>query len=154
MIVSPARSWNFDTRKGEVLAEWFTGAQTNLSYNCLDRHVEAGKGERVAYFWEGNDVGSDAVVTYKQMLDGTCRLGNYLRSLGATKGTDVTLYMPMIPELPMSMVRGLVSFVASSSSTTHHCSWRARALVQCTAWCLEASLRSRWQTACWRARPR
>ena len=98
-------SWNFDTRKGEVLAEWFTGAQTNLSYNCLDRHVAAGKGERVAYFWEGNDVGSDSVVTYQQMLDGTCQLGNYLRSLGVAKGSDVTLYMPMIPELPMSMVR-------------------------------------------------
>ena len=48
--------------------QWFTGAETNLAFNCLDRHVEAGHGERVAFFWEGNDLGEDSTTTYSQLL--------------------------------------------------------------------------------------
>ena len=63
-----ARSFNFDSRKAPVSVQWFTGAETNLAFNCLDRHVEAGHGERVAFFWEGNDLGEDSTTTYSQLL--------------------------------------------------------------------------------------
>ena len=49
--------------------EWFVGAETNLSYNCLDRHVEAGHGDRVAFYWEGNDLNEDCKITYSQLLE-------------------------------------------------------------------------------------
>jgi len=63
-----ARSFNFDSRKGPVNVQWFTGAETNMAYNCVDRHVEAGHGDRVAFYWEGNDLGEDSVTTYSQLL--------------------------------------------------------------------------------------
>ena len=52
--------------------EWFVGAETNLSYNCLDRHVEAGHGDRVAFYWEGNDLNEDSKITYSQLLEQAC----------------------------------------------------------------------------------
>jgi acetyl-CoA synthetase len=55
-------------RKGPVSVKWFTGAQTNVSYNALDRHVKAGKGDKVAFYWEGNDVGISSTLTYKELL--------------------------------------------------------------------------------------
>ena len=61
--------FNFDVRKGPVKIEWFVGAETNLSYNCLDRHVEEGHGDRIAFYWEGNDLGEDCKITYSQLLD-------------------------------------------------------------------------------------
>ena len=66
--------FNFDVRKGPVKIEWFVGAETNLSYNCLDRHVEAGHGDRIAFYWEGNDLGEDCRITYSQLLDQACIL--------------------------------------------------------------------------------
>lgn len=63
-----ARSFNFDSRKGPVNVQWFIGAETNLAYNCLDRNVEAGHGDRVAFYWEGNDLGEDSVTTYSELL--------------------------------------------------------------------------------------
>ena len=67
-VARAARSFNFDSRKAPVSVQWFTGAETNLAFNCLDRHVEAGHGERVAFFWEGNDLGEDSTTTYSQLL--------------------------------------------------------------------------------------
>ena len=61
--------FNFDVRTGPVKIEWFVGAETNISYNCLDRHVESGQGDRVAFYWEGNDLNEDCTVTYSQLLD-------------------------------------------------------------------------------------
>jgi acetyl-CoA synthetase len=63
------RRFNFDVDKGNVSAEFFIGAKTNVCYNCLDRHVAAGHGDRVAFFWEGNDCGQQRVVTYRQLLE-------------------------------------------------------------------------------------
>ena len=62
------RSFNFDSRKAPVSVQWFIGAQTNLAYNCLDRNVETGHGERVAFYWEGNDLGEDSTTTYSELL--------------------------------------------------------------------------------------
>ncbi|KAK9908384.1 hypothetical protein WJX75_007079 [Coccomyxa subellipsoidea] len=101
---NPVRRYNFDVRKGPVKIEWFVGAETNLTYNALDRHVEAGHGDRVAFYWEGNDLNEQSVTTYKQLLDQVSQLANYLKSVGVKKGSDVTIYMPMIPELPAAML--------------------------------------------------
>ena len=96
--------YNFDLNNGGVHISWFNGAETNVAYNCLDRHVLAGKGDQPAFFWEGNDVGQATTTTYLQVLQEVCRVGNYLRSQGVGTGDDVTIYMPMIPELPIAMV--------------------------------------------------
>jgi len=84
-------------------AKWFIGGRLNVSANCLDRHVEAGLGERVAYFWEG-EPGDTRTITYRELLDETCRLTNALRGIGVKKGDKVAIYMPMIPELPIAML--------------------------------------------------
>ncbi|HVL33250.1 MAG TPA: acetate--CoA ligase, partial [Actinomycetota bacterium] len=84
-------------------AKWFVGGRLNVSVNCLDRHVEAGGGEKVAYFFEG-EPGDRRTVTYARLLEDVCRLGNALRALGIGKGDRVAIYMPMIPELPVAML--------------------------------------------------
>ncbi|PRW20362.1 Acetyl-coenzyme A synthetase isoform A [Chlorella sorokiniana] len=96
--------WNFDLSKGPIHISWFNGAETNVCYNCLDRHVEAGEGDRVCFYWEGNDPGQERTVTYQEMLDLVCQIGNYLRSQGAGPDDEVAIYMPMIPELPATML--------------------------------------------------
>jgi acetyl-CoA synthetase len=83
--------------------KWFTGGTLNASYNCLDRHVEAGGGDKVAYFWEG-EPGDQRTITYAQLLDEVCRLANGLRSLGVRKGDRVAIYLGMVPELPVAML--------------------------------------------------
>jgi acetyl-CoA synthetase len=82
---------------------WFVGGTLNASYNCLDRHVEAGGGEKVAYHWEG-EPGERRSVTYGQLLEEVCRLANGLASLGVAKGDRVAIYMGMVPELPVAML--------------------------------------------------
>jgi acetyl-CoA synthetase len=100
----------------EPFAKWFSDGELNVSVNCLDRHVRAGKGEKIAYYYEGEPVGpngeatrSDSTryrwtITYQQLLDDVCRFANGLRKLGITKGDRVAIYMPMIPELPVAML--------------------------------------------------
>jgi acetyl-CoA synthetase len=84
-------------------AKWFIGGKLNVSVNCLDRHVGAGLGDRVAYHWEG-EPGETRTITYQQLLDDVCRFTNALRGLGVKKGDRVAIYMPMIPELPVAML--------------------------------------------------
>ncbi len=84
-------------------AKWYIGGKLNVSVNCLDRHVAAGLGERVAYHWEG-EPGDTRTITYQQLLDEVCQLTNALRQLGVKKGDRVAIYMPMIPELPVAML--------------------------------------------------
>jgi acetyl-CoA synthetase len=84
-------------------ARWFGGGTLNVSYNCLDRHVEAGHGDRVAYHWEG-EPGDVRTITYAQLLDEVCRFANALTALGVQRGDRVGIYLPMIPELPMAML--------------------------------------------------
>ena len=78
--------------------QWYTNAKTNISYNCLDRQVEAGKGDKVSFYWEG-EPGDKKAFTYKELLDEVCRFSNALKSLGVKKGDRIALYLPMIPEL-------------------------------------------------------
>ena len=82
-------------------ARWFADGKLNASYNCLDRHVEAGLGDRVAYFWEG-EPGDTRTITYADLLADVQKFANVLLSLGVTAGDRVAIYMPMIPELPVA----------------------------------------------------
>jgi acetyl-CoA synthetase len=84
-------------------AKWFVGGTLNVSYNCLDRHVEAGHGQKVAYHWEG-EPGDHRTITYADLLDSVQRFANALKGLGVGKGDRVAIYMPMIPELPVAML--------------------------------------------------
>jgi acetyl-CoA synthetase len=84
-------------------AKWFVGGRLNASANCLDRHVAAGRGERVAYFWEGED-GTRREVTYADLLEETQRFANVLKGLGVARGDVVGIYMPMVPEAVVAML--------------------------------------------------
>jgi acetyl-CoA synthetase len=83
--------------------KWFIGGKLNVSVNCLDRHVAAGLGDRVAYYWEG-EPGDERTITYRELLEETCQMANALRQLGVKRGDRVAIYMPMIPELPVAML--------------------------------------------------
>ena len=100
-------SWDEDfhtTLEWELpFAKWFIGGRLNISYNCLDRHVEAGYGERVAYYWEG-EPGDTRKITYQDLLTEVSKFANVLKELGLEKGDRVAIYMPMIPELPVAML--------------------------------------------------
>jgi len=84
-------------------AKWFVGGTLNASANCLDRHVNAGHGDRVAFHWEGEDA-TRRVLTYADLLDDTQRFANVLRGLGVEKGDVVGIYMPMVPEAVVAML--------------------------------------------------
>ena len=84
-------------------ARWFIGGTLNVSHNCLDRHVTAGRGDRVAFHWEG-EPGDTRTITYAALLDEVERFANVLESLGVTRGDRVAIYMPMVPELPVAML--------------------------------------------------
>ncbi len=84
-------------------ARWFADGRLNVSYNCLDRHVEAGLGDRVAYHFEG-EPGDSRTITYAELLEEVSRCANALRSLGVERGDRVAIYMPMVPELPVAML--------------------------------------------------
>jgi len=83
--------------------KWFVGGKLNVSYNCLDRHVEAGRGDRIAFNWLGED-GSERKVTYSDLLADVERFSNALRNLGIKKGDVVGIYLPMIPEVAIAML--------------------------------------------------
>src|SRR3954451_19188694 len=84
-------------------AKWFVGGKLNVAYNCVDRHVEAGYGDQVAYHWEG-ELGDTRTITYGQLMRDVCKATNALIELGVTKGDRVAIYMPMIPELPVALL--------------------------------------------------
>ncbi len=83
--------------------KWFTDGELNITYNCLDRHLEAGRGGKVAYYWEG-EPGDERVITYQDLYDEVCRFANGLRSIGVKKGDRIAVYMGMVPELAVAML--------------------------------------------------
>jgi acetyl-CoA synthetase len=85
------------------VARWFDGGKLNASSNCLDRHVAAGQGEQVAFFWEG-EPGDTRTLTYADLLRETCRLANALKELGVRRGDRVAIYMGMVPQLPAALL--------------------------------------------------
>jgi acetyl-CoA synthetase len=83
--------------------KWFKDGKINASYNCLDRHVEAGNGDRVAFHWRGEE-GEERDVTYEELLRDTQKLANALKDLGIEKGDIVGIFLPMIPEVVVAMM--------------------------------------------------
>jgi acetyl-CoA synthetase len=85
-------------------AKWYLGGKLNVCFNCVDRHVEAGKGGKVAYHWEGEPEGERRTITFADLQRDVVRFANALKELGVTKGTPVGIYMGMVPELPVAML--------------------------------------------------
>jgi acetyl-CoA synthetase len=84
-------------------AKWFVGGELNIAYNCVDRHVEAGNGNRVALYFEG-EPGDTRTITYQELKDLVCQAANALTQLGISSGDRVAIYLPMIPEAMISML--------------------------------------------------
>jgi acetyl-CoA synthetase len=97
------KRWDTVMRWTPPWVTWFEGGTLNASVNCLDRHVEAGGGDKVAFHWEG-EPGDTRTITYAELLEEVCRFANVLRSLGVRKGDRVNIYLGMIPELPVAML--------------------------------------------------
>jgi acetyl-CoA synthetase len=98
-----SRPWDSVMEWTPPFVKWFVGGRLNASVSCLDRHVEAGGGDKVAYHWEG-EPGDRRTLTYRDLLEDVCRLANGLRSLGVEKGDRVNIYLGMVPELPIAML--------------------------------------------------
>lgn len=94
------QDWSFE---GEVRINWFPGGKLNVSYNCLDRHLEK-RGDQVAIIWEGDDPEESRQITYRQLYEDVSRFANVLRDKGVRKGDRVCLYLPMIPEAAVAML--------------------------------------------------
>ncbi|MFZ0833798.1 MAG: acetate--CoA ligase [Mycobacterium sp.] len=86
------------------VAKWFVGGKLNVAYNCVDRHVEAGHGDRVAIHWEGEPVGDSRTLTYSDLKAEVCKAANALTELGLKAGDRVAIYMPMVPEAIVAML--------------------------------------------------
>ena len=97
------RKWDTVLDWQPPYAKWFEGGKLNASVQCLDRHVAAGNGDRVAFYFEG-EPGDTRELTYAQVLTEVCRIANGLKSLGVEKGDRVAIYMPMVPELAMTLL--------------------------------------------------
>ncbi len=85
-------------------AKWYLGGKLNVCFNCVDRHVEAGNGDKVAYYWEGEPEDERRTITFADLQKDVVRFANALKELGVGKGTPVGIYMGMIPELPVAML--------------------------------------------------
>ena len=88
---------------GKVSIKWFEDGTTNVSMNCIDRHL-ANRADQTAIIWEGDDPGDSKRITYRQLHERVCRLANVLKGHGVTKGDTVTIYLPMIPEAAYAML--------------------------------------------------
>jgi acetyl-CoA synthetase len=97
------RDYNYTLSKGPINIEWFRGAKTNITYNCLDRHLEKKK-DQVAIIWEGNSPGEERQLTYGDLHREVSKFANILKANGIKKGDRVAIYMPMVPELAISMM--------------------------------------------------
>ena len=91
---SKVREYSFES---PVSIKWYLGGKTNVSVNCLDRHLEK-RGDQTAIIWEGNQPGEDSKITYRDLHERVCRLANVMKSLGVKKGDRVAIYLQMIPE--------------------------------------------------------
>ncbi|MCX6873966.1 MAG: acetate--CoA ligase [Verrucomicrobia bacterium] len=99
-----ARKFTWDTAARRIEHTWFKDGQLNVSVNCLDRHVNAGQGDKVALIFQGEPEEDVTKITYRQLLAEVCKLANVLKSHGVKKGDRVAIYMPMVLELPIAML--------------------------------------------------
>ena len=102
-LIDWSKPWDTILQWDLPYSKWFEGGELNVSYNCLDRHVEAGRGDKVAFHWEG-EPGDSRTITYAELLADVQRFANVLKSLGVAKGDWVNIYMPMIPEVVVAML--------------------------------------------------
>ncbi|KAE8576743.1 hypothetical protein XENTR_v10004305 [Xenopus tropicalis] len=101
----PFLRYNFDVTKGKIFIEWMKGGVTNICYNVLDRNVQDKKlGDKIAFYWEGNEPGDSMSITYSELLRKVCQFANVLRGQGIKKGDRVSIYMPMVIELVVAML--------------------------------------------------
>ncbi len=104
-FITWSKKWNkvckFDYDKADI--KWFEGAKLNVSYNCLDRHLDK-RGDQVAVIWEGDDPKNDEKITYRQLHEQVCKFANVLKARGVKKGDRVSIYMPMVPEVVVAML--------------------------------------------------
>jgi acetyl-CoA synthetase len=100
------KKWDFVQNHDFANAKirWFEGGKLNVSYNCLDRHIKAGKGDTVAYYFEGDSPESTQTITYQQLWEQVTKFANVLKKKGVKKGDRVVIYLPMIPSLPIAML--------------------------------------------------
>lgn len=104
------KKWDRVLKWDLPFAQWFVGAQTNVSYNCVDLQIERGRGDHTAILWEGEPCDDKAQprevrrLSYKELHREVCRFANALKAIGVKKGDRVTIYMPMVPELPIAML--------------------------------------------------
>ncbi len=105
-LVSWSRKWDtvLDADFTVPEVKWFDGATLNASYNCLDRHVEGGLGDKVALIWQGEPEDDVIQYTYSELLQAVCRFANVLKKKGVGKGDRVAVYLPMIPELAITLL--------------------------------------------------
>jgi acetyl-CoA synthetase len=101
--LSWSKTWDTVLEWDAPFAKWFVGGQLNVAYNCVDRHVEAGNGDRVAFHWEG-EPGDSRTITYAALKDEVSKAANALTELGVGKGDRVAIQLPMIPEAAISML--------------------------------------------------
>ncbi len=104
--------YNFDIKKGPIYVKFYEGGKLNVSYNCLDRHLEK-RGNQVAIQWEGNEPGEARGITYKELHEEVCKFANVLKAQGVKKGDRVCLYMPMVLEL------GIAALACSRIGAVH-----------------------------------
>ncbi|MBL7055606.1 acetate--CoA ligase [Candidatus Woesearchaeota archaeon] len=97
------KKWHTILRNDHGFFKWFEGGELNISYNCLDRHVNAGKGNKLALIWEAED-GEVKRYTYSELLAEVCKFSNVLKGHGLKRGDRVCIYMPMVPELAIAML--------------------------------------------------
>ncbi len=95
--------YNYDRRQGKVQHQWYINGKTNITYNCLDRHL-ATRGDQTAIIWVGNNPGEDRYFTYAELHEQVCKFANVLKANGIKKGDRVSIYMQMIPELAIAMM--------------------------------------------------
>ena len=96
--------YNFDVRKGKVFHEWFRGGVTNVCYNAIDRHLTTATRNRAALIWQGEPDGDTRVFTYQMLHREVCRFANVLKKKGLKKGDRVSIYLPMVWQLPVAML--------------------------------------------------
>ena len=97
------RSFNYDMNNSPIDIKWYTGAKTNVCYNCVDRHLET-RANKTAIIWEGNEPGEDKKISYKDLHIEVCKFANVLKSRGVKKGDRISIYMPMVVEATVAIL--------------------------------------------------
>ena len=99
----PTKGFEWENME-DIRFSWFKDGVTNMAYNCLDKHVEAGKGDQIALIWQGEPLEESKTYTYSELLSEVNKAANVLKNLGIGKGDRITMYLPMIPELAIIML--------------------------------------------------